>query len=167
MPHNQFVKKGKKKKRKKKRGGQESWRRWAFAQTHVEVIQGKGKLDLCHFGIRQDYMQVMKTLTRYLPSYWCNFFSVVYKKGGSFTNWIVNFIYENSLQKLSDTKASGSVFWAIASDLDNVPKLQIEKDNQHVIDKKDMTVLLTCCGISGNRHVEFRQARGTHLFTVA
>lgn len=161
MPHNQFVKK-----EKKKSGGQESWRKWAFAQTHVEVIYN-GKLDLCHFGIRHDYVQVMSTLTRYLPSYWYNFFSTVYKKGRSFTNCIVKFVYEYSLQKLSDTRASGSVFWAIASDLDNVPKLQIEKDNQHVVDKTDMTVLLTCCGISGNRHVEFRQARGTHLLTVA
>lgn len=161
MPHNQFVKK------EKEKGGQESWRRWAFAQIHVEVIYSNGKLDLCHFRIRQDCMQVMNTVTRCLPSYWYNFISVVYKKDGSFTNCIVNFIYENSLQKLWDTRASGSVFWAIASDLDNVPKLQIEKDNQHVVDKTDMTVLLTCCGISGNRHVEFRQARGTHLFTVA
>lgn len=79
----------------------------------------------------------------------------------------MRFIYENSLEKLSDTNASESVFWVIASDLDNVPKLQIEKDNQHVVDKTDMTVLLICCGISQNRHVEFRQARGAYLFTVA
>lgn len=95
------------------------------------------------------------------------FVSTACKEGRSATNCITKFIYENSLQKLSDTRASGSVFWAIASDLDNVPELQIEKDNQHVVDKTDMTVLLICCGISGNRHVEFRQARGTHLFTVA
>lgn len=95
------------------------------------------------------------------------FLQYVRKVDLSLTALWSSYIYENSLQKLSDTRASGSVFWAIASDLDNVPKLQIEKDNQHVVDKTDMTVLLTCCSISGNRHVEFRQARGTHLFTVA
>lgn len=76
------------------------------------------------------------------------------------------FISESFLQKLLDTCVLGRVFWVIAPDLDNVPKLQIEKDHQHVFDKTDMTVLLICCGISANGHVEFRQARGACLFTV-
>lgn len=46
----------------------------------MEVIYGNGKLDLCHFGIRQDYMQVMNTLTRYLPSNWYNFFLLYIRK---------------------------------------------------------------------------------------
>lgn len=41
------------------------------------------------------------------------------------------------------------------------------KDNRHVVDKTNMTVLLICSSISGNRHVEFRQARGARLFSSA
>lgn len=47
----------------------------------------------------------------------------------------------------------------VPPDLDNVPKLKTRKDNQYVVDKMNMTVLLICSSISGNGHVEFRQAR--------
>lgn len=50
-------------------------------------------------------------------------------------------------------------FWKIASDLANVPRLHVEKDNRCLVDKMNMTVLLICSNISGNGHEEFRQAR--------
>lgn len=71
------------------------------------------------------------------------------------------------LQKLSNTATLEKIFWEIACDLDNVSKLEIGKDKRHIVDKMNMTVLLICSSISGNGHVEFRQARRACLFSIA
>lgn len=50
--------------------------------------------------------------------------------------WVpAKFIYTSTLKKLSTTATLEKVFWEIVSDLDNVPKLQIGEDTQHVVAK--------------------------------
>lgn len=56
--------------------------------------------------------------------------------------------YRNDQMQLTLEK----VLWEIASDLDNVPIWEAGKDNRHVVDKTNMTVLLICSSISGNGH---------------